>query len=387
MRLENNLSRTFDILVEPGLLESKHSDAFSVLDDRHVLVITTPTVDRLYGERMRDLLATRSVDFDYLVLELSEARKTLDYVQQVCASAIYYGIGRKDTLVAFGGGVCSDIVGFAASMIRRGISHIRIPTTLVGQMDAGIGIKGGVNFRSKKNVLGCFHPPAAVLVDPVFLATLAIPSILQGLSEIIKVALVADRYLFEAVGTHGETLVFSRFQQPDDASLEILNQSIKLTLAELQQNPFEDQTLERLLDFGHTFSPDLEEESGFVLSHGDAVAIDMALTCTLATELGIMSVEDSGEVISLLQRLGLPIWSRLLSVNLCHSAICHAMVHRGGAVNLVVPTTIGKARFIRSPEQLDENVFRRCIDKLSKPNEDLTLSGIAKSESLRKIVM
>lgn len=385
MRLENNLSRTFEVIVDEGLLGVGRQDTFSVLDGRRVLIITTPTVDRLYGGRMRDLLSSRPLEFKYEVIELSEAGKTIENVQRVCASALYFGIGRKDVLVAFGGGVCSDIVGFAASMIRRGISHVRVPTTLIGQMDAGIGIKGGVNYRSKKNVLGCFHPPTAVLVDPSFLATLAPPYILQGLSEIIKVALVADQSLFETVRTHGQELAVSSFQRPKNTSYEVLIKAIKLTLAELQQNPFEDQTLERLLDFGHTFSPSLEEETGFTISHGEAVAIDMALTCTLAAELGIMPMEDSCEVIALLQELGLPIWSPLLSVDLCNSAIRHAMAHRGGALNLVVPTKIGKARFISSPERLGVDVIRNCIDQLTRINKNDTSASIATSASQRQL--
>jgi len=365
LRLENNLSRSFEVVVNRGLIDIQQQNTISILDNRRVLVITTPTVHDLYGDQMRNILASRPLKDNYVVVfELSETRKTIESVQEVCALAVYHGLGRKDVIVAFGGGVCSDVVGFAASMFRRGISHVRVPTTLIGQIDAGIGIKGGVNYRSKKNILGCFHPPEAVLIDPSVLATLRAPHIRQGLSEIIKLAVIMDRGLFDNVKSYGRELISSKFQHPGNVAQAVILRAIELTLGELQQNSFEDQTLERLLDFGHTFSPLIEEETGFTISHGEAVAIDMALTCSLAAELGIMPIEDFRLVVDLLKDLGLPVWSPLLTVDLCKSAIRHTRAHRGGVLNLVVPTKIGAARFLKSHDRLEPEITRHCIDNL-----------------------
>lgn len=314
---------------------------------------------------MRETLASQRTAFNYEVMIFGETRKTLETVQHVCAAATNYRLGRDDILIAFGGGVCSDIVTLAASMIRRGIGHIRVPTTLVGQMDAGIGIKGGVNFHKKKNRLGCFHPPDAVLVDPSFLATLERSQILQGLAEIVKVALISDPVLFKQIQTHAATLVSSRFQEPKLVPQQVLMRAIDGTLAELRNNPFEDQTKERLLDLGHTFSPSLEEATGFTLSHGEAVAIDIALTCMIAAELDFMAAGDANTVITLLQDIGLPISSPLLSLELCREAICHAVAHRAGALNLVVPTSIGTASFLRSPRRVSADILEISIEKLA----------------------
>jgi len=365
-RLNSNLSRSFKVVVEQGLLDCGNKSNLSILDGRRVLVVTTPTVDRLYGYRMQQCLRSRPLEFEYRVLALCESEKTINNVQRVCEFALNYKLGRKDALVAFGGGVCSDIVAVAASMIRRGIAHVRIPTTLIGQIDAGIGIKGSVNFRNRKNILGCFHPPEAVFVDRTFLATLPAPFILQGLAEILKVAVVADRNLYETVRAQGSELVKSRFQHPQDISDSVISRAISRTLEQLQDNPFEDKTLERLLDFGHTFSPSLEEKSAFTISHGEAVAIDMALSCALAAELGIMTDEDRNDVVGLLKTLGLPIWSSLVSPKLCAAAIGHTMNHRGGALNLVVPEGIGKAGFVRSSTRISSQVLQNCIEYLSR---------------------
>ncbi|MGI9205030.1 MAG: sedoheptulose 7-phosphate cyclase [Woeseiaceae bacterium] len=364
-RLNSSLNRSFKVVVKENLLDIRDESHLSILDDRRVLIVTTPTVDKIYGDRMRQCLKSRSLVFEYRVLRLCESEKTIENVERVCEWALKHKLGRKDALVAFGGGVCTDIVAFAASMIRRGISHVRIPTTLIGQIDAGIGIKGGVNFRKKKNILGCFHPPEAVFIDKTFLATLRNRYIRQGLAEILKVAVVADRHLYEAVRAHGSELVESRFQHPQDVSHSVISRSISRTLEELQDNPFEDRTLERLLDFGHTFSPILEEKSEFTISHGEAVAIDMALSCVLAAELGIMAAKYRDNFIELLESLGLPIWSPLVSPELCAAAIRQTTSHRGGALNLVVPMRIGEAGFVRSSARINRQVIQNSIDFLS----------------------
>jgi 2-epi-5-epi-valiolone synthase len=363
--LQCDKSRRFEVSVQRGLVQSGSAQLRRVLKGRRALIVTTPTVDKLYGPSIRETLASQSTAFNYEVMIFGETRKTLETVQHVCAAATSHCLGRDDILIAFGGGVCSDIVTLAASMIRRGIGHIRVPTTLVGQMDAGIGIKGGVNFHKKKNRLGCFHPPDAVLVDPSFLATLERSQILQGLAEIVKVALISDAVLFKQIQTHAPTLVSSRFQEPKRVPQQVLMRAIDGTLAELRNNPFEDQTKERLLDLGHTFSPSLEEATGFTLSHGEAVAIDLALTCMISAELNLMPASDANAVITLLQDIGLPISSPELSLELCREAIRHAVAHRDGALNLVVPTSIGNASFLRSPRRLSAGILDKSIEKLA----------------------
>jgi 3-dehydroquinate synthetase len=132
-------------------------------------------------------------------MSLSERRKIINSVLDICGAAQDFKLDRHSLLVAIGGGECSDVVGFAASIIRRGVGHVRIPTTLVGQIDAGIGLKTGVNLRCGKHFLGSFHPPEQVLIDPAFLATLPACELRQWLSEMIKIALVRDADLFERV--------------------------------------------------------------------------------------------------------------------------------------------------------------------------------------------
>ena len=354
--------RRFEVCFADGMASGAAPVLAAALADRRVIAVTTPTVDRLYGSRLRAQLRDAAAEHRYVVMPCDERGKQLPAVQRLCEIAAEFKLDRRGALVAIGGGVCSDIVTLAASLIRRGVDHLRVPTTLIGQIDAGIGIKGAVNFDGRKSFIGTFHPPAAVLIDPAFLATLPAARIRQGLAEIIKMALVRDAQLFEQLEEHGAALLQSRFQSRAVARV-IIAQSVRLMLEELQHNPFEDQGFERLVDMGHTFSPTLEAHSGFRLSHGEAVAVDMALSSQIAAELGLTSLPMARRIVALIEGLGLPVNSPLLTVEMCHEAMRSTSAHRGGKLNLVVPTGLGTASFVDA-SALERRVLERALGRL-----------------------
>jgi 2-epi-5-epi-valiolone synthase len=353
--------RRFEVLHADGLAAGDSPAFATAIDGRRVIAVTTPTVDAHYGAALRAALRPAAAH-RYFVLRADERRKQLPAVQGLCRLAADFKLDRRGAFVAFGGGVCSDVVTVAASMIRRGVDHIRVPTTLIGQIDAGIGVKGAVNLDGLKSFIGAFHPPAAVLIDPAFLGTLPQKRIRQGLSEIVKMALVRDAALFETIETHAEELLRRRFQSGAVAR-EAIAQSIRLMLEELQKNPFEDRGYERLVDFGHTFSPALEARSGFSISHGEAVAVDMALSAVIGAELGLCTQRVARRIVALLARIGLPVNSPLLDLDLCREAMASTSAHRGGRLNLVVPTQLGAADFVGAPA-LEGGVLERALARL-----------------------
>jgi len=323
-----------------------------VIGPQSALVVTTPTVARLYAKKLYEQLRLHNDRTSYIELHCDEATKSIDQVLRVCERAFEVGLDRTGLLIAIGGGVCTDIVTVAASWIRRGIGHIRVPTTLIGQIDAGIGIKGAVNFCGKKSSLGCFYPPQAAVITPTFLQTLPHQHLRAGFAEIIKMAVVRDQHLFELVEGYAQELLASGFTQPEGAAQEILWHSIVRMLEELEPNIYEDRTYKRLVDFGHTFSPALEAVSEFSLSHGEAVAIDIALSAVLANQLGLLSSEVSVRLLTLLLDVGLPVWSPLLTADLCQRGLREMTLHRGGQPNLVVPIGIGEAIVLETPDLL-----------------------------------
>ncbi|VAW84371.1 3-dehydroquinate synthase [hydrothermal vent metagenome] len=363
------LKREYHVNFTDGILESTSSLLTQTVRHNRVLVITTPTVYKHYGERFVRLAQEQGLDLVFEVLSLTEQTKTFESVEKICEWSQHYNLGRSDILIAFGGGVCSDAVSVAASLIRRGIRHIRIPTTLIGQIDAAIGLKGGINFRNHKNYLGCFYPPSDVFIDPGFLGTLNRESLSHGFAEIVKMALVCDAELFDKLQCHGSSLLNSSFTQPADAASHVIERAVQLMLKELRENPYENITSERLVDMGHTFSPYLEAASKFSIQHGEAVAIDMALTSLISVELGLLQERDAHTIINLLSNLGLPIWSPLMTSELCSFSIKEAALHRRGNLNLIVLEGIGRPRFIKSAGEVEGGVLDRALAKLAVHGE------------------
>jgi 3-dehydroquinate synthase len=259
-----------------------------------------------------------------------------------------------------------------------------VPTTLLAQVDAGIGLKTGVNFNGAKSYLGAFHPPTAVLVDPTALRTLTAEQLRQGLAEIVKIAVVRDAALVWKLISQGPALLSGGLQHPPELRDEVIRRAIALMLEELERNPTEKLGYERLVDFGHTFSPLLEAATGFRLSHGDAVAVDMALSCLIGVELNLTHPSVAEQVIALLVQLGLPIFRTELTLDLGEKAVASALAHRGGSLNLVVPTTLGAATFVRTPSRIWSSapeVFRAREPGNSSPAADATALTIPGSRA------
>lgn len=364
--------RTYDIYVDVDLANDGLDLVVEQLRGRESLLVTTPTVANLYGHDLVARLRADDVDIDSYILPVVEQSKSMNNVLAICREAQRRRFGRRAVLVGLGGGVCTDLVNFASSLYRRGISCLRFPTTLLGQVDASIGIKAGVNFCGKKSLLGCFHPPDAVLIDLSFLRTLPIDQIRNGLAEIIKMALIRDARLFELVEKFGSNLIRSRFQKPREHALEIIQRSALEMADELEPNIYEDQSYERLVDFGHSFSPAIEAESGFNVSHGQSVSIDMAFSCSIGNELGLLSNTDFDRVIACLQECGLPIASPFLTTTVAKAALSEASRHRGGNLNLVVPTDIGSSTFIKDVNQLPDSAVRAALKQLNSNQTTMT---------------
>jgi 2-epi-5-epi-valiolone synthase len=346
-----------------------------LLGDRRALLVTTPTVYRLHGASVRKFLSSGNGSIETLVLSVGEESKSYSNVECVCRTALELGLDRRAILIALGGGVCSDLTSFAASLIRRGIDCVRIPTTLVGQVDAGLGVKNAINFSDKKSYLGSFHPPMAVLLDPTFLRTLPIQHFHHGLAEMIKVALVCDAELFGLIEAEWSRFEARSFEEPDRDLSRIIELSARRMLEELKDNLFED-VYRRLVDAGHTFSPHIEATSGFTIHHGMAVAIDLCLSATIAAVAGMLTWDERDRVIRLISAIGLPIYTPSLNEELCERALVEARRHRGGESNLVLPVRIGSGSFVDFYRDLNPQILSTALDKLRCDAEAAAVEGL-----------
>jgi 3-dehydroquinate synthase len=308
-----------------------------------IILVADGRVNEIYGDALRELLVSPHRQFETIVLNLPEKKKDLTAVTELISAFDTLGVRkRNDLVVASGGGITLDIVGFATSLFRRGIACMRLPTTLVAAIDAGIGVKNGINFRRGKSRLGNFSAPYAVIIDPGFLRTLSDRQIRNGLAEALKIALVVDRLLFELIEEHSLSLVRTKLQCANGA--ELIRRAIRAMLLELSPNLCE-RMPNRFPDYGHTFSPIFEFELSD-LEHGEAVALDMAVATALATVSGILDIGDAQRILTAQHALALPIVRPELTTGMLFRGIREAQRQRGGHLRMPVLCGIGEAVFI-----------------------------------------
>lgn len=338
-------------------------ELLALLHQRQVLLVTTPTPWRLHGARQLPSLARAAgAHVEVLVLPLSEATKTMESAVGICRRAEAVGLGRADLIVAFGGGLVCDVVTVAASQLHRGMPYACLPTTLVGQVDAGIGLKGAVNLDGAKNRLGCFYPPESVVSDPEWLLSLNQRAMRSGLAEIVKVGVVRDLSLLTTLEEYGYQLLMTRFARPAGQGEMLLGAASRAMLEELALAPFEGGMERRLMDFGHTYSSTLERVSGYTLTHGEAVAIDIALSTEIAVGLGRLDRDSADRVIRLLVRLGLAVSSRWCNSELAEHSHRQARRQRRGRLNLVLPVGPGKGDFV---DDVPRDVIVEALRRIS----------------------
>jgi 2-epi-5-epi-valiolone synthase len=364
-RMHCATSCDYDVVFTREVLDPANRLLAETIESRPSLIVTDPAVHALAGDRLRAYAASMDAPVEVLVLELTEHTKTMATVLEICSHAESVGLGRRDPLVALGGGICCDVVSVAASLMRRGVPYVAVPTTLIGQVDAGIALKGGVNLAGTKNYLGCFTPPKRVLIDTGFLASVPRRELSGGFAEVVKMALILDEELFEAVAASGPELIRSGLAAPAGMGETIVERAVELMLDQLGENCYEDRTLKRLVDFGHTFSPRMEELSGYRLRHGEAVAVDMALTCALAAELGAFGEQELETVIATLQSLDLPVHTRVCTRTAIDEAIASTTKHRDGKLNLVIPTAVGHATFVERAADIPAAALDAALERIT----------------------
>jgi 3-dehydroquinate synthase len=253
---------------------------------------------RSSAERLRSSLA-RALILD-LEIEDSEAAKTLDSVREIADRALAAGVRRDDAFVAVGGGVVTDLVGFAAAIVLRGVTWNAVPTTVAGMADAAIGGKTGVDHSLGKNLLGAFHPPRAVVVDPAAAATLPDRDYRSGLVEAFKGIWIRDAEL----SARADTLLSAILARDEDALLELVSGAARIK-ADIVSSDLKDRGERRLLNFGHTLGHAFEAAGNYrKLRHGEAVAWGIAAALTISCDRTGLAETDAARVRQVLRRLG-----------------------------------------------------------------------------------
>ncbi|BCX82083.1 3-dehydroquinate synthase [Methylomarinovum caldicuralii] len=333
--------RGYPIHIGTGLLSQW--DLFTPhIGGEQVMVVTNDVVGPLYLER---LLATLGLpDEAALVLPDGERCKTLETVNRIFDALLERRYSRNATLVALGGGVIGDIVGFAAACYQRGIDFIQVPTTLLAQVDSSVGGKTGVNHPLGKNMIGAFHQPRAVIADIATLDTLPERELQAGIAEVIKYGLIRDAPFFAWLEAHIEALR----QRDPDALAYAVERSCR-NKAEVVAADEREGGLRAILNFGHTFGHAIEAGMGYGrYLHGEAVAIGMCQAADLSARLGLLSRRDVQRIESLLARAGLPTVPPAAmdaEAFLRHMAVDKK--NRDGQIRLILLEEIGRATLPR----------------------------------------
>ena len=288
-------ARAYDVVIGPDLLAQSGARLLPLLSRRRVVIVTDATVGALHLDALRAGLGAAQIECSCLTLPAGESTKSWAHLQQVVEWLLAEKVERNDMVIAFGGGVIGDLVGFAAAVLRRGVRFVQIPTSLLAQVDSSVGGKTGINSaQSGKNLIGAFHQPALVLADTRVLGTLTQRDYLAGYGEVVKYGLLGDLAFFQWLEANAARAAAGDLA----ARLHLVRRAVEMK-AEIVARDEIEQGERALLNLGHTFCHALEaatDYDGTRLLHGEGVAIGCALAFALSARLGLCSQEAPSRV-------------------------------------------------------------------------------------------
>jgi 3-dehydroquinate synthase len=356
----------YSVVCSAGVLRhaAKEIAALGKFSSTHVL--SSPKVWRAVGPVLRRGLGPRDASRLHL-FDDAEAAKNLRSVESITRALTRSGADRKSLLIALGGGVVGDVVGFVAATYLRGIALVQIPTTLVAQVDSSIGGKTGVNLPEGKNLVGAFYPPSLVLTDPHVLRTLPEREFLGGLAEVIKHAIIADPRMFANLENNLEKVKRRDPQLLD----ELIPRNVEIK-AKVVGRDERESSLREILNFGHTFAHALESVTKYRrYQHGEAVAWGMMAAALLGHEVGVTRADDVSRIVALIRRVGrLPAWPRVSAKSLI-DAMRSDKKSRAGKLRFVLTPRIGKARTF---EDVPLKALERVLHFAPRILSDLSLA-------------
>lgn len=349
--------RSYDILIGSGALSRLKGELKKLKLGKVAIVVTNPTINRLYGSLLKKTLEIPGLEVYFEEVPDSEESKSITEFTNLVTRFADLDRGKGIFVIAFGGGVIGDLAGFCASIYRRGVAYIQIPTTLLAQVDSSIGGKVAVDLPCAKNLIGSFCQPRLVVSDLRFLSSLGIVQIRQALAEIIKYAVIADKQFFLFLEKHLEMIL-----KLDQKTLErIIETCAKIKAKIVEQDEFDKKGKRAILNFGHTTGHALEAASEYRpdLSHGSAVALGMLVACQIAKELEMVTAKTTERIEALLIKAGLPVKISELSLDKILAAQEHDKKFTAGKNRFILPVGIGKV-------EIKDNVSQKVIERAIK---------------------
>ncbi|MDP6530181.1 MAG: 3-dehydroquinate synthase [Gemmatimonadota bacterium] len=290
--------RTYEVVIGHGECVAWLRGAVEAAGAGRVALVSDSAVHALHGEMLQDAIGGEAVL--RVTLSSGESCKTLAEAERVCGELVDGGMDRGDLILGFGGGAATDLAGFVAGVLFRGMKHLLVPTTLLAQVDASVGGKTGVNLPGGKNLVGVFHQPGGVVCDTLFLETLPEREFRSGMAEVVKTAWLGDGELLDLLEANPPA------RAPHPGLEEIVERCIRVKAAVVARDERESGPRE-VLNFGHTLGHAIETEARGRLLHGEAVSLGLVAALYLSVETGRCASRDLDRMVSLLARLGLPV--------------------------------------------------------------------------------
>ncbi|MCV2531311.1 MAG: 3-dehydroquinate synthase [Candidatus Lightella neohaematopini] len=338
---------------------------FNILKNKRILIITNKLIASLYLKKLKKLLCNIVTYLEYIIIPDGEQYKTMTTVNSIISVLLKKNYDNNTIIISFGGGVISDISGFIASIYKRGIDIIHIPTTLLSQIDASIGNKTSINHKYGKNMIGTFYEPKLVVIGLNFLNTLSEKEMYSGLSEVIKYSIIMDKNFFFWIEKNLKNLILKK--------LKFLYKCV-VTCCKLKASIVNKNTINNiprvLLNFGHTFGHAIEKYVNYNdWSHGSAVAVGMIIATYISLNLNIIKIKHAKLIRLLIIKAKLPIFGpENMSINDYINIIKNDKKNNINSINLILPVSIGIAKIFYN---VDKKIIAKSIldseqDLLSK---------------------
>jgi len=326
---------------------------------KRCLAVMDLNIFNLYGKEMKEYFDHYSIDLKIHKTMIGEKAKSMETLLSIVDSMTEFGVYRKEPVLVVGGGLVTDVAGFACAAYRRNTPFIRIPTTVIGLIDASVSIKVAVNYGNYKNRLGAYHAPTHTFLDFTFLRTLPTAQIRNGFAELIKISTCAHLETFDLLDRFCEELIKTGFGRCDGASQDVREAADKINrngiheMLKLETPNLHEIMLDRVIAYGHTWSPLHELSPDVPLRHGHAISIDMAFSATLAHVLGKLSSEEHRRLLNLFSRAGLSMDHPLFDEDMLEKATSAILKTRDGQLRAAVPSPLGQCVFLNDVSHKD----------------------------------
>ncbi|WP_288262841.1 3-dehydroquinate synthase [uncultured Prochlorococcus sp.] len=334
--------KSYEVTLEAGILDNICEELLKIgiTKKRKILVISNEEISNLYGEKLLNYFKDNNFQAHIFLIKPGESYKNLKTLTEIYDVAFEFGLDRNSVIIALGGGIVGDVSGFAAATWLRGIEYIQIPTTLLSMVDSSVGGKTAVNHPKGKNLIGAFHQPKAVFIDPETLKSLPKREFNAGMAEVIKYGVIQDKKLFEFLEIENNKNALINLT--NEYLIEIINSSIKTKSFIVSQDEHE-KGIRAILNYGHSFGHVIENLCGYgKYLHGEAISIGMNIAGKIAIEKGLWSQEELEKQKHLLESYDLPTEIPKINKEDVLTILMGDKKVRDGKMRFVLPKGIGE---------------------------------------------